>query len=68
LVQDGCRTVQNFVERRVNTLCLTELVSVAAKSLKIGCPFLFKGLIIGTCSYFGVDSATKKQVLGEWPS
>jgi hypothetical protein len=26
---------------------------------EIGLPFIFKGLIIGTCSYFGADSATK---------
>jgi hypothetical protein len=34
----------------------------AAQIKKIGRPFLFKGLMIGTSSYFGADAATKKIV------
>jgi hypothetical protein len=30
---------------------------------EIGQTFIFKGHKIGTCSYFGADSATKKQLV-----
>jgi hypothetical protein len=33
-------------------------------NLEIGRPFQFKGHIIGTTSYFGMDSATKENIGG----
>jgi hypothetical protein len=41
-------------------LTITPIYLVAAPIKKIGRPFLFRDPIIGTSSYFGADSATKK--------
>jgi hypothetical protein len=52
------RCTQQF---RSHHILATSLgILMAAKIKKIGRPFVFKGLIIGTSPYFGADSATKK--------
>jgi hypothetical protein len=47
-------------------VCIDEsdLAAALRDAEEIGLLFLLKGLIIGTSSYFGADSATKKTLPG----
>jgi hypothetical protein len=52
--QDGCEAVDEIdpVGGGIQTNHL-KIGFIDSRNQEIGCPFIFKGLIIGTCSYFG---------------